>query len=49
MGLLFALEPVFALLFAVTLGAERFEPRWWLGAGLILGAVVMVESGGERR
>ena len=43
MGLLFALEPVFALVFAVTLGAERFEPRWWLGAGLILFAVVMVE------
>jgi drug/metabolite transporter (DMT)-like permease len=44
MGLLFALEPVFALVFAVTLGAERFEPRWWLGAGLILGGVVMGES-----
>ena len=43
MGLLFALEPVFALVFAVTLGAEHFEPRWWLGAGLILTAVVMVE------
>jgi len=43
MGLLFALEPVFALVFAVTLGAERFEPRWWLGAGLILAAVLMVE------
>jgi len=43
MGLLFALEPVFALGFAVTLGAERFEPRWWLGAGSILAAVVMVE------
>ena len=43
MGLLFALEPVFALVFAVTIGAERFEPRWWLGAGLILTAVVMVE------
>ena len=43
MGLLFALEPVFALVFAVTLGAERFEARWWLGAGLILSAVVMVE------
>ena len=43
-GLLFALEPLFALLFAVTLGAERFETRWWLGAGLILGAVVLVES-----
>jgi drug/metabolite transporter (DMT)-like permease len=43
MGLLFALEPVFALVFAVSLGAERFEPRWWLGAALILTAVVMVE------
>jgi drug/metabolite transporter (DMT)-like permease len=49
MGLLFALEPVFALMFAVTLGAERFEPRWWLGAGLILVAVVMVEWKPERR
>jgi hypothetical protein len=27
----------------VSLGAERFEPRWWLGAALILTAVVMVE------
>lgn len=43
-GLLSALEPVFALLFALTLGAERFEGRWWLGAGLILAAVVLVES-----
>lgn len=42
-GLLFALEPVFALVFALTLGAERFEARWWLGAGLILSAVVLVE------
>lgn len=42
-GLLFALEPVFALLFALTLGEERFEPRWWIGAALILIAVVWVE------
>jgi drug/metabolite transporter (DMT)-like permease len=42
-GLLFALEPVFALVFALTLGAERFAVRWWSGAGLILIAVVMVE------
>ena len=43
-GLLFALEPVFALAFALTLGAESFAPRWWLGAGLILGAVLLVET-----
>ncbi len=42
-ALLFALEPVFALMFALTLGGERFEPRWWVGATLILSAVVMVE------
>ncbi len=42
-GLLFALEPVFALLFAVTIGAESFAPRWWLGAALILAAVLLVE------
>ncbi len=43
-GLLSALEPVFALMFAITLGAERFEARWWIGAALILGAVLLVES-----
>lgn len=52
-ALLFALEPVFALVFALTLGGERFVLRWWFGAALILAAVVMVEwraaRGGERR
>ncbi|NOT35392.1 MAG: DMT family transporter [Candidatus Eisenbacteria bacterium] len=43
-ALLFALEPVFALVVALTLGGERFVPRWWLGAALILSAVVFVES-----
>jgi drug/metabolite transporter (DMT)-like permease len=42
-GLLFALEPVFALGFALTLGGERFVPRWWAGAALILAAVLLVE------
>jgi drug/metabolite transporter (DMT)-like permease len=42
-GLLFALEPVFALVFAVTVGAERFVTRWWAGAALILVAVLVVE------
>ncbi len=42
-GLLFALEPVFALMFALTLGAEHFVPRWWAGAACILIAVVLVE------
>jgi drug/metabolite transporter (DMT)-like permease len=46
-GLLFALEPVFALVFALTLGAESFAVRWWLGAGLILGAVLLVETRAE--
>jgi drug/metabolite transporter (DMT)-like permease len=42
-ALLFALEPVFALAFALTLGGERFVARWWIGAAMILAAVVMVE------
>jgi drug/metabolite transporter (DMT)-like permease len=42
-ALLFALEPVFALVFALSVGAERFATRWWLGALLILSAVVLVE------
>ena len=42
-GLLFALEPVFALLFALTIGREHFTPRWWLGSALILAAVLFVE------
>lgn len=48
-GLLLALEPVFALVFAVTVGRERFVGRWWLGAALILCAVALVESGSARR
>lgn len=43
-GLLFALEPLFALGFAATLGAERYDARWWLGAGLILAGVVAAEA-----
>jgi drug/metabolite transporter (DMT)-like permease len=43
-GLLFALEPVFALLFAVGWGGERFTVRWLAGAALILAAVIAVES-----
>jgi drug/metabolite transporter (DMT)-like permease len=48
-GLLFALEPVFALGFALALGGERFVARWWLGAALILAAVVAVEWREARR
>ncbi len=42
-ALLFALEPVFALLFALTLGGERFAPAWWAGALLVLSGVLRVE------
>ena len=48
-GLLFALEPLFALGFALGFGGERFVARWWLGAALILSAVVMVEWREVRR
>jgi drug/metabolite transporter (DMT)-like permease len=48
-GLLFALEPVFALAFAVTVGAERFDARWWAGALLILASLLLVEGDAARR
>jgi drug/metabolite transporter (DMT)-like permease len=48
-GLLFALEPVFALAFALAVGGERFLARWWAGAALILGAVLLVEWREGRR
>jgi len=47
-GLLFALEPVFALGFALGFGGEHFLLRWWLGAALILAAVLMVEGRASR-
>jgi len=48
-ALLFALEPVFAVVFALTLGRESFSTRWWLGAALILTGVVRVEWDAARR
>ncbi len=47
-GLLFALEPVFALGFALGAGGERFVLQWWAGAALILGAVLLVEGRAAR-
>jgi drug/metabolite transporter (DMT)-like permease len=44
-ALLFALEPLFALMFAVWLGGEHFHLHWWLGAALILSAVLVAELG----
>jgi drug/metabolite transporter (DMT)-like permease len=43
-GLLFALEPLFAVVFALSFGGERYGGTWWLGATLILGAVLLVEG-----
>jgi drug/metabolite transporter (DMT)-like permease len=42
-ALLFALEPVFALAFSALLGGERFALQWWMGAALILCAVLVAE------
>lgn len=46
-ALLFALEPVFALVFALYPGGERFVLRWWIGAALILAGVLIVEAWGS--
>lgn len=43
-GLLLGLEPVFALVLAMTIGGERFGGRWWVGAALIVAGVAIVEA-----
>lgn len=45
-GILYALEPVFAAIFAALLIAERLSAREWIGAGIIFGAVLLVEIAG---
>ena len=43
-ALIFSLEPVFAAIFAWTLGGEPFRPASALGGGLIVGAMVLSEA-----
>jgi drug/metabolite transporter (DMT)-like permease len=42
-ALLFALEPVFALVTAAAIGGERFTPAALVGAAMILGGILLVE------
>jgi len=42
-GLIFSLEPVFAALFAWTLGGEEFSSRRASGGGLIIGGIILGE------
>lgn len=44
-ALIFALEPVFAALFAVVFAGERLEAREWLGGALILLGMLVAEVG----
>ncbi|WP_317987266.1 DMT family transporter [Stigmatella hybrida] len=44
-ALIYALEPVFASLFSVSLGYETLGPREWVGGGLIVLGVVVAEVG----
>ena len=49
-GLLFALEPVFALAFALALRGERFVARWWAGRrSSFFGGLGGVERGAAER
>jgi len=47
-GVLFTLEPVFALLFSLLLGREHFAARAAIGMALILAGMVLVETLGRR-
>ena len=44
-ALIFAMEPVFAALFAYLLAGERLGPRRWAGCGLILAGMLVAEVG----
>nr|WP_093517385.1 DMT family transporter [Stigmatella erecta] len=44
-ALIYALEPVFASLFSVSLGYETLGPREWVGGSLIVLGVVVAEVG----
>ena len=46
-GVLFTLEPVFALLFSIGLGREHFTPRTLVGMALILAGMLLVETLGR--
>ncbi len=48
-ALLFSLEPVFAVVFAVLFGGEALTPKEWAGAALILAGMLAAELGGLRR
>jgi len=48
-ALIFAMEPVFAALFACVLAGERLALRRWAGCGLILAAMLIVELGPSAR
>jgi len=44
-ALIFAMEPVFAALFAYLLAGERLGPHRWAGCGLILAGMLIAELG----
>jgi len=44
-ALIFALEPVFAALFAVAFAGEILEAREWIGGALILLGMLVAEVG----
>jgi drug/metabolite transporter (DMT)-like permease len=46
-AILFALEPVFAVITSILLLHERLSPRAWKGAGLVIAGIVLAELLGE--
>lgn len=46
-AILFALEPVFAVITSYILLHERLSPRAWTGAGLVIAGILVAELLGE--
>lgn len=47
-GIIYTLEPVFAVLFAYLIHGEKLSRQDWIGGGLMLAAVLIAEAGKNR-
>lgn len=47
-GIIYALEPVFAVLFAYLIHGEKLTLQDWIGGGLMLSAILIAELGKNR-
>ncbi len=47
-GIIYALEPVFAVIFAYLIHGEKLSRQDWIGGGLMLAAILIAELGKKK-